>query len=340
MPDRFVPCLSVYSDFRRDQLRPLQKRNLEVDPIMAQCGSNTYRRAATRDNSGKNEQTVNEPEKANMQEKTIPDALLSGPVPSEDSTSSEPVEDKTPEPPAKPFRLYDLPAELRMRIFEFALAPELALRLTSNKTNRFAVLPQVSPALLRASKQTEREAAGILFEQNTIHLNVDVHETAWPIISENRLPMPVLAQLRHLFVVLDATSYFRANYQDVDFRAFEAMTSLQTLRICMLSRQHIVSGHSLLLQELFREILERVPRECRIECGTSGLLEEAFVQERAKMARQRAYGVVVYETDEEVLSAAVEDVAETQGCKNGGNEDVFADGNSWWNPLLNKRVTF
>lgn len=152
-------------------------------------------------------------------------------------------------------------------------------------------------------------------------------------------------------MVLDGTAFFRANYRDVDFRPFEAMVRLRELRLCLISRQHIVSGHSLPLTELLGEILERVPRGCRVECGVDDVdgdddaaagyaaMARAFVDEAVR-TRQSAQRSVVYETGDEVLRAGVACIAEERrGVKNGASRDVFGDENSYWNPVLGKRVT-
>jgi len=132
----------------------------------------------------------------------------------------------------KPSLLLSLPAELRLRIYSFALAPTGSIYLHRTSTKRYAVTPStISPALLTPTRQINYEASGVLYTENTVHIAVDGHDTSWPAINEARLPQPVLQKLEHLCVLLDCTSVLWGQYGSVDLDAFTALTELRTLRL-------------------------------------------------------------------------------------------------------------
>ncbi|KAF2764315.1 hypothetical protein EJ03DRAFT_256674, partial [Teratosphaeria nubilosa] len=137
--------------------------------------------------------------------------------------------------------LFDLPPELRLRIYEYSLAPTGVLSLTSTKTNRKLIQPAVVPALLRTCKQINDEIDSLLFSDNQICISVNAHDTCWRTISESLLPQRVLEKVQHLCVILDCTNYFNASYADVDFSPFEALVSLKTIRIAMIYRKQYTS---------------------------------------------------------------------------------------------------
>lgn len=132
----------------------------------------------------------------------------------------------------KPSLLLSLPAELRLRIYSFALAPTGSIYLHRTSTKRYAVTPStISPALLATCRQINYEASGVLYTENVVHIAVDGHDTSWPAINEARLPQFVLQKLEHLCVLLDCTSVLWAKYGTVDLEAFTALTELRTLRL-------------------------------------------------------------------------------------------------------------
>jgi hypothetical protein len=136
----------------------------------------------------------------------------------------------TPEP--EPCRLLLLPAELRLRIYSFALAPTGSIYLHRTPFKRHAVTPSsITPALLATNHQIHSEATGVLYVENVVHIAVDAHDTSWPAINEARLPQPVLQRLEHLCVLLDCSAVLWGRYGSVDFEAFTALTALKTLRL-------------------------------------------------------------------------------------------------------------
>lgn len=131
-----------------------------------------------------------------------------------------------------PSRLLSLPAELRLRIYSFCLAPTGSIYLHRTPTKRHAVTPSsITPALLATNRQINAEATGVLYTENVVHTAIDAHDTAWPAINESRLPQPVLQKIEHLCVLLDCTALLWGKYGSVDFEAFTALTALRTLRL-------------------------------------------------------------------------------------------------------------
>ncbi|KAH9809830.1 hypothetical protein Tdes44962_MAKER06071 [Teratosphaeria destructans] len=206
----------------------------------------------------------------------------------------------TPEPPLTTatgvFRLLDLPPELRLRIYESALAITGVLSLTSTKTHRKVIQPAISPALLRTCKQIYYEIDSLLFSDNEICISVNAHDTCWPTIPDSLLPPRVLPKVQHLCVVLDCTNYFNASYADVDFSPFEALVSLKTLRIAMIYRKQYPSQKLTPLHisdykdyNVVAQILERVPATALVTYGTvPGSAQHDFLQQLRTMRMQES----------------------------------------------------
>ncbi|WPH04937.1 Hypothetical protein R9X50_00783400 [Acrodontium crateriforme] len=184
--------------------------------------------------------------------------------------------------------LLALPAELRLSIYECALAPTGVLALHATKTKRRAVTPMVSPALLCTCKQICREATAILYRENEITVLIDAHDTCWPTLAENRLPQRVLEQLRSFCAVLDCTGFLASSYSDVDFGPFAGLSQLRILRVGVLYRKitrtglpgsedEVVTsyGSDEKLATCMTELVLRIPSNCSVIFG----LEEGSHQE-------------------------------------------------------------
>lgn len=233
--------------------------------------------------------------------------------------------------------LLELPAELRLRIYEYTLAPTGTLALTSTRSKRRATVPILAPALLATCRQIHAEAAHILYADNSVCIMVDAHDTCWPTIAEARLPQRILEKLQHMSVILDATSYFSAGYEDVDWTAFSALVSLRTLRISLIMVGSSPAGMNFvtrrlrplpdLVAELFPEILERIPAATEILYGTNTCSEERKISDHAIEVRERGRldKLTVMEVDANELAEMGSEVAKHigRGCKSGGTDDVF-----------------
>jgi len=234
------------------------------------------------------------------------------------------------------FPLFNLPSELRVRIYEYVLAPSGVLCLNSTSSKRCAVDPIATPALLATSRRIHRECSDILYAQNEICIAVSAHDTRWPAISEKRLPQPVLARVQHMCVILDCTNYFNASYADVDLAAFEALVALKTLRISMVYRENYPSQrlaplHIPQLREynVVAQVLERVPASTKLSFGTVAGSQESAMVWRILDGRARAVAGKLVEARPESLEEAAHGVKGlVRGCKSGRTRDVFAESRS------------
>ncbi|RMY56059.1 hypothetical protein D0863_13108 [Hortaea werneckii] len=229
------------------------------------------------------------------------------------------------QPPDTFFRLWDLPSELRLRIYEYALAPTQHLHLSRTQTKPFSVTPPITPQLLTACHQIHREASPILLDQNEICIAVDAHDAASPVIPPHRLPPPVLQRIRHLSVILDCTNYFNLSYSDTDLTPFSSLTSLQTLRLAMVYRRNhatqvLAPLHIPSLREfnLVAQVLERIPAATEVVFGTEdGSLQREIVREVIERRKGGIRGVYVEAPERDLRDAAVGVKGLVRGCKSG-----------------------
>lgn len=232
--------------------------------------------------------------------------------------------------------LLQLPAELRVRIWEYVLAPTGTLCLTRTNTKRFATDPVLAPRILATCRQIHHEAASMLYAENSICITVDAHDTCWPLIPESRLPQRVLGKLQHMCIILNCINNFSASYEDVDWTALSALTSLQTLRIALVRSEHDSDPERMWprpesMEQLLPVILERIPAAARVTYGTKPGSPERGVAERlietSNRARPTGYrdwaAQEVAGTEIGTVAASLTDMQ--QGCKSGGVEDVSGE---------------
>jgi len=248
----------------------------------------------------------------------------------------ENMDDSVPTPISFPgsFRLFDLPSELRLRIYEYALAPSGVMFLMRTPSKRRAVEPAPTVELLASCSRIYNEAYGLLFSDNEIGITIDAHDTCWPTISEDRLPQAVLERVEHLFVLLDCTDYFNASYADVDWAAFSAMVSLKSIRITMVHRKISPQQRltALLIAELkefnvVAQILERIPATAKVTYGTTEGSPQRNVVWQVVNARARAVGGTVVEATSEDLETAERECKDlVRGCLSSCGDDVYKAG--------------
>lgn len=236
-------------------------------------------------------------------------------------------------------RLLELPAELRIRIYEACLAPTGTLCLIATKTKRYATTPVLSPTILSTCRQIYSEAQDILLDQNKVCFTIDAHDTSWPVVSEKRLPQHVLEKLQHAVIILDAATTFYSSYQNIDWSALGALVSLKTLKICIVWQCEGTSPSAaswLDFYELMEQVLERIPQSTKVMYGADKDAPEhelvKNVIERRQQGRtfpQIGIGrgpVSVQELTTAEYAELEEVVGEiNQGEQSGGVEDVYAE---------------
>lgn len=232
-------------------------------------------------------------------------------------------------------KLLALPAELRLRIYEYALAPTGTLCLTATKSKRYATAPVLAPRLLCTCRQIYTEAQDILLLQNRVCFSIDAHDTAWPVVSEKRLPQHVLEQIEHAAIILDAATTFYSAYRNIDWNALTALTALKTLQISIVWQRSVsdtASASWLDFYDLLEEVLQRIPASTKIMYGTKPDSAERDLLQTVAARRQqgRTTGANAV-TVQEFTPAEYAELAEvvvgniSQGSQSGGNDDVFAE---------------
>ncbi|KAF4312228.1 hypothetical protein GTA08_BOTSDO12112 [Botryosphaeria dothidea] len=227
----------------------------------------------------------------------------------------------TPPAPPAPFRLLDLPAELRLRIYEHALtAPDHAIRIYySYQRNR--VNPNLALALLRTCRQVYSETQNIPYQQNAVYVHAHCFLTASPIIPSMHLPPPATSRLRRLFVVLDTRDTFLSANHAADFRPFQSMLQLRRLGLVVVAPPDAIPHAP--WQHLLAPVIERVPARCTIEYGAQSDAEKAFA---ALYCRSYREIVRVAEVPREALMRAAAYCQAEQGCKSGSDVDWRPEG--------------
>lgn len=233
----------------------------------------------------------------------------------------------------------ELPAELRLRIYEYSLAPTGSLALTSTRSKRRATIPVLAPALLATCRQIHSETAHILYAENSVCITVDARDTCWPINAETRLPQRVLERLQHMAVFLDCTNFFNAAYADVDWTAFCALVSLNTIRLSLITVDGTPTGTHFvtrrirdlpeIVADLPPELLERIPASTNIIYGTNADSEERRLCERVVEVRQRGRldMLTVVKVEASALAEVGSKVARfvDRGCRSGDVDDVYCE---------------
>ena len=220
-------------------------------------------------------------------------------------------------------RLLALPAELRLRIYEEVLtALDSTIRIYfSYQTHR--INPGLGISLLRTCKQIHYEARDVLYIQNTVLLAPEEDLS----ISPMRIPWNALGKLRQLCIVIDYRPVLRNmtppwSYGEsritFDFAVYRAMTSLRTLRVCIIgggnSWKHGNTDRESLIGA-FEGFVESVPERCDILLGAETQAEHAFMDDFQE--KRWAAFIRPIEVTRNVLEEVMGEVDVVKGAKSG-----------------------
>ncbi|KAK5172858.1 uncharacterized protein LTR77_002978 [Saxophila tyrrhenica] len=183
-----------------------------------------------------------------------------------------------------PFDLMGLPPELRVRIFELALAPGSVSLTSCAHQMPQSTFPVLTPALLRTSRQLKQEAEGLL-EANTLIVNASLQSGTRSVIHRTEVPPALLSKIKRLVLVVDAINYNVGpppeSKVQFDWRQLQALTSLTHLRVIGLESPN--SDVAVDFWELvLGEIVRRIPANCKLEYGAESPLEIAHVSRMAR----------------------------------------------------------
>ncbi|KAJ9648218.1 hypothetical protein H2199_001071 [Coniosporium tulheliwenetii] len=170
-------------------------------------------------------------------------------------------------------RLLNLPAELRFRIYEYALtAPDAAIKIYFSFQS-LRVKPNLRLSLLRTCKQIYHEACDVLYTKNTILIVLSSRDTC--------LPLHALQELRSVFYRVDCTftmSKQLAKWTEVGrLSSLRAMTSLKSLRLHVIDSSQRTRERAF-WTEMLACFVETVPKDCEIVFGIGNNAELAFAR--------------------------------------------------------------
>lgn len=228
--------------------------------------------------------------------------------------------------------LLKLPAELRVRIYEYTLAPTRMIHLTSSAARRRVVSPTISPALLATCQQIHREAREILYAENCVCIVIDGQAFNAPAVAESRLPQRVLEKLKDVCLIFDCTATFRTPFTELDLDALTALSSVTRVRIAVLLRTDDDAGSAAMrasLDELMTMVLQRIPATASVQWGVEADSAQARLTDALMARRQKTFRreqrIVVVNVDKSQLAQMVEgEIDVVQGFLSGQISDVFA----------------
>lgn len=180
-------------------------------------------------------------------------------------------------------RLLSLPAELRLRIYEYALTAldNAIVPRYPHQPNK--VNPNIGTSLLRICKQIYHEAHDMLYTKNRIFILGGGG-------GDTRLPPHALKNLRHVFLLLKSSVHLRDErlVDYIDFPKFQAMTKLQSLRICVIDTA-LAKRPIECWTPVLSAFIESVPPGCGICFGTESVAEKTFAYSTMRTRLRKCY---------------------------------------------------
>ncbi|KAF2769030.1 hypothetical protein EJ03DRAFT_109166 [Teratosphaeria nubilosa] len=245
-----------------------------------------------------------------------------------------------PECPSKlPFRLMDLPPELRCCVYRELFSPTGYIDIRSGMVETRAFHEEhlitglspinLTPALLRTCRLIYKEAKDIIYEVNMFYVNSQlVYGSTMNLSMISQVPQAMLPRLKSIMLAVDAvgTNYsFLKNPFHCDWRDLQHLTALKAIRIVILFNLDRAIDVEECSKRLLEQILDRVPASATIIFGAREGPEqdhvEAYKRSIAQSERGKHYGYAPFAVGGQVLERAAEGLYANQGCKSGSERD-------------------
>ncbi|KAI9713585.1 MAG: hypothetical protein M1820_000967 [Bogoriella megaspora] len=189
------------------------------------------------------------------------------------------------------------PLEVRLQIYDYILAPlgyikqsldderypdrdddYSEARFAKRLPSRLTPVPELE--LCTTCRQIYEESRDIVFRKNTFMLSSKICLGQFDYErGDERFNRHTLARMQHVFLTIDSVHFGT----DLDWRYFQAMTSLRTMTICALHCRSVCKGRQLRRWEWnIKWLIRSIPATCSLQFGASSDLEVAYLKERSQ----------------------------------------------------------
>lgn len=180
-------------------------------------------------------------------------------------------------PPEHPFRLMDLPPEIRNIVYREALGSGAICLMSCSHLQPRGISPGLAPQLLATCKQIHEEAQGLLVA-NTFMITFMPYSFSdrHPALHPHQLPHHVTSKIEHMVLLVDCIRFAEISCDPECLQAFIALKTLRIVGVEEEAEEHAISPAG--LASILEEIVVRIPSNCVIDYGSRPDREQWFAK--------------------------------------------------------------